>query len=29
LARERVEVRTALGYQFTISIADYHRLMSE
>ena len=25
----RVEVRTALGYQFAISIADYHRLMLE
>jgi hypothetical protein len=29
LTRNRVEVRTALGYQFTVSIADYHRLVLE
>ncbi len=29
LTRRQVEVRTALGYQFAISIADYHRLMLE
>jgi hypothetical protein len=29
LARELVEVRTVSGYQFTVSIADYHRLVLE
>ena len=27
--RKRVDVATALGYQFTISTADYHRLVLE
>jgi hypothetical protein len=27
LTRKQVEVRTALGYQFIISTADYHRLV--
>jgi hypothetical protein len=29
LTRNRVEVETALGYQFTISTDDYHRLVLE
>ena len=27
--RKRVDVTTALGYQFTISTADYHQLVLE
>jgi hypothetical protein len=26
---QRVDVRTALGYHFSISTADYHRLVAE
>jgi hypothetical protein len=29
LTRKQVEVTTALGYQFAISTADYHRLVLE
>ena len=29
LTRKQVEVTTALGYQFAISIADYHQLVLE
>ncbi|HEY3232012.1 MAG TPA: hypothetical protein VGJ87_22465 [Roseiflexaceae bacterium] len=29
LTRKQVDVTTALGYQFTISTADYHRLVLE
>jgi hypothetical protein len=28
-AAQRVDVRTALGYQFSISTEDYDRLMAE
>jgi hypothetical protein len=28
-SRQRVDVRTALGYQFTISTADYDQLLAE
>ncbi|MBK9710936.1 MAG: hypothetical protein IPO81_06290 [Kouleothrix sp.] len=28
-ARQYVHVHTALGYRFTISVADYHQLVAE
>jgi len=28
-SRQHVDVRTAFGYQFSISTADYHRLVPE
>jgi hypothetical protein len=28
-SKQCVDVRTALGYQFSISTADYHRLVAE